>query len=571
MVHARLWLVGISLALGSYALSASTSYAASLLELRVTVHNNFGLFRTEDSRRQHVRDFCRYLRCGSGLASDFNNAPPLCNDVIAAFAARNAGNACPADRIKEDDQHKKYWRPNTEALTTSWNSRDYTYDLKQEKTRQIEVEVHKAPAGASCSVRVTRVTNVILEQLGLPCDHLPLLYLEPADQPYKIDVKLTRDGETSNATAEILLKTVVVVALGDSISSGEGMPHRLHDNETTMPDLWLERRCHRSFFNFTSLALAVAAEQAPTTTFEYINLACSGSTITASAGQHHGGLLVPYEGTLSKQNVRDIVSKFEPALQDGNHSLNSLEPQVDQAKIELAKLGVIGKTPDYVIMSIGGNDILFGSLVFQAILRKDCRESWGEWLLSWARDMPKKCLFDVIKDERFKILDKELIALRDRVNALNPKRVLLVGYINPTVDATGQTCRDEDLGDRLLGPVDKAKFGYLVDSKEAERAYLDVLKPLNEKLTNFVKAQPVGSGKPEWRYINPDSIKKAGVRGWCAKPSWFVTYQDSQTKSRDEFGTAHPNIYGQNWLSWLIRSEFAKDKILDPALVSPPT
>lgn len=559
--------------LASVALTSTAALCEPVLDIRVSVQNNFRLFRTEESRRQHVRDFCRYLRCGSGVSSDFNNAPPLCNDVVAQFAARNAGKACPPDRFMEDAAHNKYWRPNTEPLATRWNSDSYSYDINaaEGKKRQVEIEIRKAPAGANCAVRVTQSGNVVSDQSNLSCDHLPLLTLDAAEQPYKLDVQQTKDGQTSTATAEVLLKTVVIVALGDSISSGEGMPHRLHDNDATKPDLWLERRCHRSYFNFTSLALAVAAEQAPTTTFEYINLACSGSTITASAGEHHGGLLTPYEGTLLKADVHTIVSKFSPAMKDGNDHLDLLQPQIDQARSELTKLGDVGAKPDYVIMTVGGNDLLFGPLVFQAILRQDCRKSWGEWFLSWVKTMPEKCLFNVIKEERLKKLDEELLALRDRVNALRPKHVLVVGYINPTRDDTGKTCRDEELGDRLLGPVDKAKSGYLVDSKEAERAYLEVLKPLNDKLAAFVKSQPARQEIPEWRFVDPNAIKKADMRGWCAKPSWFVNYEASQAKAHDEYGTAHPNIYGQNWLSWLIRREFAKDGLLDPALVSPPT
>jgi hypothetical protein len=318
------------------------------------------------------------------------------------------------------------------------------------------------------------------------------------------------------------------------------------------------------------LAMATAAEQALGSSFTYFNFACSGATISKLIGKDSGGLIDTYPGLFNGKDLAKIVDKFPPSLLDGYTGTKELPAQIDDAKKALTVAGNDGKSriesPDYVVLTIGGNDVLFGPLVFQSILREDCKKSWAEWFYGmFVKTQPEECLFK-LAEGRIKTLDSELEKLAAKLDELAPKRVLLVGYMNPTHDENDTTCRDQDLvlGRRLLGPRSFAQHGYLVDSKEAERAYSNVVTPLNEKLRAFAED---GKRSNTWRYLEPNVIRKAGMRGWCATPSWFVNYDDSMARQHDQAGTAHPNIYGQNWLNWLVRCHMASDGLLSKQLV----
>jgi hypothetical protein len=253
---------------------------------------------------------------------------------------------------------------------------------------------------------------------------------------------------------------------------------------------------------------------------------------------------------------------------DGNQRLPWLPRQVEDAKATLARLQALNPgtvvRPDYLVISIGGNDVLFGDLILEDLLKDGCRATWTSWLAErLGRGPDKICVRDAAK-ARMAELPGELRQLEQAVAELRPKTVLLVGYLDPTHDADGETCgkNPDRLKERLLGPGFLNRMGGTISVAEAEDAYKSVLVPLNGVLREFAQSRPIGETR--WVYIDPNSTSNAAKRGWCAPRSWFTTYSDSDVRQGDAGGTAHPNLYGHNSLSYTIRCHMAQLGTLSP-------
>lgn len=141
-------------------------------------------------------------------------------------------------------------------------------------------------------------------------------------------VTLTARGPrgTDSAHRTITVKTTIVLGLGDSYSAGSGA-QVLGDNPAAGG--YYDANCGRTPRSHQALA-ALAQEQAdPRSSVILIHLSCGGAQISP-------GLLTPFRGT---------------------------RPQVDQARDLLH-----GQRIDELLLSIGGNDVGFGSMIGYCLL-----------------------------------------------------------------------------------------------------------------------------------------------------------------------------------------------------------
>ena len=110
---------------------------------------------------------------------------------------------------------------------------------------------------------------------------------------------------------------------------------------------WQDRRCHRSANAGSALAAQELEAIDPRSSVTFIHVACTGAMIFQ-------GLLDEYAGA---EDERESTM------------LDPLPPQIEQVA------GVIGERElDIVQLSIGGNDVNFGPMIFSCILRADCSE-----------------------------------------------------------------------------------------------------------------------------------------------------------------------------------------------------
>ena len=162
----------------------------------------------------------------------------------------------------------------------------------------------------------------------------PIVYL-PAQGTYEVSLTATdADGRTSTTSHAITVKDLLVVSIGDSYGSGEGVPPFIDEFAEGVNDK--NSRCDRSS-RAASAQAALELEKADRrTSVTFIHLACSGAQIAE-------GVLRPYAGANPTGNDR-------------------IPPQIDYLK------ALIGDRPiDLMHMSIGGNDMGFADIITSCI------------------------------------------------------------------------------------------------------------------------------------------------------------------------------------------------------------
>jgi lysophospholipase L1-like esterase len=286
--------------------------------------------------------------------------------------------------------------------------------------------------------------------------------------------------------AELSRHGLLVVAVGDSVASGEGNP----DVASKLHAQWQSAQCHRSSLAAPAVAARLFAEATPARPVTLVSTACSGATIRQ-------GLLDSYEGIDKRLGA-------------------PLPPQ-----IEVLKLLAHEHPIDALIVSIGANDLKFGDVV------KQCAAQAWAWLscFKWKR------LFGASRGETLpEVLSARLGELRADYRALADalaplvKRVFLVQYFDPTRGADGITCN------RIL----HIKGGILDKAREL------VIDPLNEEGAAIAK-------DAGWHYV--DGIQAAfGGHGYCTgSDSWIVSARQSVLRlggGARIAGTLHPNALG---------------------------
>jgi len=213
----------------------------------------------------------------------------------------------------------------------------------------------------------------------------------------------------------------LVVALGDSVASGEGNP------EGTKR--WLDPPCHRSAAAGFHVATRRLAEAEGPASITFVSLACSGAEVEK-------GLLGEYRGIVPKKGQAPYP------------------PQVDRLK-RIARARPPGEEGaprvDAMLLSVGANDVHFSGIVMKCLRPGDCRES------SEAA---------VRKD--LAVLEGNYDKLGTALQETAPETpVLITEYFDPTRDKKGEFCRWS------VGATTEA---------EARWAYDSLLHPLNTKV-----------------------------------------------------------------------------------------
>jgi hypothetical protein len=315
----------------------------------------------------------------------------------------------------------------------------------------------------------------------------------PAQGRYEVTLTVTaRDGQTAARTQTVVVKDQLVVSLGDSYASGQGVPDVPGTFGTAQ---WLNYRAARSEFAAPAIMAQELERQDPHSSVTFVHLAASGAIIgNDNPGDKDGGLLDPYEG----QNPPSSP-----------HA--KLPPQVDVVK---GLLAATRRTIDALTVSIGGNDLGFSTHVAGclALPRYD--------LLSGASGLAGK-MKDLTKDGgRY---DKLAAALHDL-----GAPVYITEYPDLTRDAAGHYWAQ--------GPAGTAEVS--IDRYEAKWAREKLIGPLNAAIHQ--KAAKFG-----WTVVGGMEGLWAG-HGWGASASqrWMNLVSEGLANQGAVDGGFHPNLKG---------------------------
>lgn len=330
----------------------------------------------------------------------------------------------------------------------------------------------------------------------------------PAEGPYRVRLDARLGGAHLRPVRQrIVVRDWLIVAIGDSVASGEGVPEAFSFGARAP---WQSARCHRS----GRAGVARAARQIEAddghSSVTFVHVACSGAEVET-------GLLGPYAGA--------VPPRDEPAL----------EPQVPILNRLARKRKV-----DAVLLSIGANDVNFSGIAAfcAAAPSHDC----------FARALPRDFGGDGATSVRQAVID-DLAALRRsyrrlaaRISGRIPSsRIYISEYFDPTHNATGASC------ETLFGAI---------DANEVEQARTRILAPLN-------RAVATAASQNHWHLV--DGIAASfGRHGYCAgRQAWVNTLGDSLRNlggiAGRHRGTLHPNSSGHEVIGTLLAAELEHD------------
>ena len=506
----------------------STRYVDDLnLYLRCTARKD-GKYNIADKDDRDCADY-RGLMLGAKSGSDQIVVPDLRTDAVQGYRVRydRAALAHPGDYVVDGRRRvffslNEEWRKDKGMKVSACH---WTF-----RTLENSVEVYSqrcAPIGR----------DVVLA-----------LSSDGKNLAWQADVTLTLElssGASVTLETKVIVRDVLIVAMGDSFTSGEGNPER--NATSTMPAQWLDNRCNRSVFSYPVMAATALALADPRHSVTSVHVACSGAQTTA-------GVLEGYEGIVGKWGA---YVRFGPwaDLASTVRMGTTLQPQMRQVASLMG--GQSGRRrPDLLVMSIGVNDVGFADLLLR-LAREKCDESHcfpdlrrGETVDCWSKatNEPLKLSFDC--------LVQRLVALREVIDReLAPQRAFLMEYIDPLKDDKNRFCTEEMLNKRLLdGALDQlpSVLGRIIQriirieltEDEFKFADTEFFLPLKRALAQAAAA-------PGWAVPPPVEAHERSKRGFCASPSWYHTYMEARARQGtspgalvESSGTLHPNGFG---------------------------
>ena len=382
-------------------------------------------------------------------------------------------------------------------------------------------------------------------------------------------------GQTNSVTQQVTLKDLLIVSVGDSLSSGEGNPDIPGQGDFPFPAIpgnpvWQDRTCHRSAKAAPAQAALAIEKNDPHTSVTFLHLACSGATIDE-------GLLGQYEGQ------EPTCPSDQPCV------LPALPPQIDEVARRLCpvdisdpdRLGfVTGQCPDgmggrgidAMMVSIGINDADFSSIAKLCSVVPHCQDSpWNN--------------FDAIEkvSDRVEGLAAKYDLLDQGIQEkLNVSRVFLIEYPDPTHKADGSFCH------MLLRTHEATELtiaSWLPDSFIARLAYFLGVTPVKDVVEAIFCTLTLGGcfdgmtpSESSWAFdnflvpLNRQVFDAAAKHGWtfvggiqqhffghgmCMGPDrWIDRLGDSYRGQGNFDGALHPNTQGHFEISKFIVRQF---------------
>jgi hypothetical protein len=482
-------------ALASTIANAQT-ITTSNVKIEWKVKNRFRLFKNVETFEVHERAWRQYLIHVADKEKEEEARQRLINttSVIGTEHVLN-DRYIPFTRILRTKYDPMGWA-SRQLDETCWNQKERVHsacgsvdDYVNPKSHEIEVWLkplngNKLIAEYNCNWQVDGGAAVT----G-PCDE-PVILSLPFPNGGSVSVGV--DGETPIAT-DVQVKDLLIVGLGDSFASGEGNPdvpvrfdsnRRVRNvypkragNDARSNARWLDELCHRSLYGHqlrTALQIAIENPKAAVT---FMGYACSGAAVE--------------EGILGPQVYMDYVNRGDNsgirAVKGGPkdtqlrwllRELCSVKPD-DVDGIATCPGKAYRRNVDFLLLSIGGNDIGFSNLVGWATLRDSTSASLAKFF--GATVSPKKFAENMqeILPGAYARLAKAIemaVPIKNADIGVDPSRVVLSAYPDILEDESGKVCSGGEEGsDEDLFPANQSLDAFnawlVVAGDKADRAH----------------------------------------------------------------------------------------------------
>lgn len=467
--------VGLALIAASPTL-ASPQQNVPTSDLQWQVADRFRLFDEAVDQRTNVNDLLKTLAApNTNLADHHQDFLALLSDLDTGYSRSAA-------------LRRSHYRTDPPADEPGHFDADYLYP----KTYTLELR-DESKGAAQCSYR-----SAIEERWG-PCGAWTRIAVPSGDGARHFagssgTITVTVDQGPPKAL-EYRFDDVLVVALGDSFISGEGnpdVPSLLHADpknkifarpswgakvrdgiEVVRQAHWWDTPCHRSLLSWPVLATLGYAARHPHSAVSLVHLGCSGAI------------------------VDELVDRGEVNLPGGGNARDSQIVQLTKL-LSAAPDGWKVRTPDRILLSIGGNDMgfvgvittlmlppngyLFGPLVARKV-GKDAEAVCP--YRSTGLPLARLCQSRQSAEERLQTLhvSYRLLAAALADLGVTPDRVYHAQYPNPLLCANARPCDNNAAnstpgvapGERgfeaLMGILPKIARGFRYNSWNFELQY----------------------------------------------------------------------------------------------------
>lgn len=320
----------------------------------------------------------------------------------------------------------------------------------------------------------------------------------PETGSYSVHLRLElEDGEETGRTS-VTIRDRLVVSIGDSYASGEGVPDRPGRPELAnvvqgcamqVEPVWLEPKAHRSLESGPYHAAAEIEDAAEGDLVTFLSFATSGATI-------HQGLIGDQHDWQSGSQLGEV------------------------------KRTVGDREIDALLISIGGNDVGFSSGL----------KTLAADPVDWYQGKVKIDTAAAIADLR-----RGFERLARVIDDLDPNAVLITEY------PTGHFERGDagaEMGCGVFSGI----------SRDDAIAVKDMGQDLNDAIRTAAE-------RHDWTYVG-NIAHRFGGHGYCEdEESYFVGFTESCDTQGDIKGTMHPNRQGQRVLGRCIASALRKSAL----------
>ncbi|MDH4482461.1 MAG: hypothetical protein QE279_07110 [Rhodoferax sp.] len=507
----------------SAVVQAQTSQLQGLQEqvIRWEVKHRFPLFRSEDALRNRLQ-----ITQGQSLQQwsleVLSRDSYLLQNFVKAYH-QGEGKGCKKDIASTE--FPTLWNPCTES---------YDEKLFQKGNYEILVELAAPPSGL-CKFRTDFEEKIVI------CGSKLMLKIPSPNIPYLLSVEQL-NGDF-RASTNVQIRDILLVAFGDSFSSGESNPDvparhedpllalsetQYHDGISWLkapqrPAAWLDSRCHRSLFSWPVLAAARLASEDPHLVVRIASWACSGAEIT-------DGFYSPQlrSGPLQKSQFMAARTAICKKKEGSGKPFDTVERLGKGNGNRTGKLGakVAGcvasdqKYPiDAALFTFGGNDVFFAPILADAVMATGFKK-FG--ILNPIYKPLRKGNVKKVWDAKRRIdgnaftydnLHVRYNHLSMGLNALGipPERVFQIQYPNPLRDADQQLCAESHYDG--MDVLDYRQGRTNLTYGESYEAELKVVIPLiNAIKVNGITQNVGGRG---WQIVD-EHVAEMADHGLCA-------------------------------------------------------
>ena len=352
-------------------------------------------------------------------------------------------------------------------------------------------------------------------------------YTSDSNLEQKVQITISDNGVETTYDG-IIPEDVLIVSLGDSFASGEGNPDV--DRKLFNSAKWMDPWCHRSAYASSVYAvrelLLLDTDKITNTRYlkaikagaiTVVNFACSGALVT-------NGLTYPYAGVITKKEFSELIKRpgIKSKIDDGDENIPKQISQLP-ALLKNQGKGKAKANPDLLLLSAGGNDLLFGRLATQMFLLKFTSADLNIEKMTYF--IPRLGQLGSNYGQFNSLLDIEKKGFTNFGVIVTPYPDLTLGC-------------DEGGGIRIIDGV--KVFDWVgrnvtggIDRNETE-FLRTILTGLNDQMKNAFTA---------WHVLDLNKngyLKTIQGRGWCGNNSWYRDVGDSKLAQGDMNGTLHP-------------------------------